>query len=89
MDRENKFWAYIWSIVIIGFVTMGAFVLHYNLERDRLPLKFTEAGISPAVVKCTNVSWSITSNYFICKKVLSNAGLTKEEAEKLVDGLQQ
>ena len=87
MNSEEKFYAYIMSLVAIVAIALISGLIYYNLEQGKLPLLLVEKGINPAVVRCINVSWSITSNYIICNKILANEGLSKKEAKKLVEEL--
>lgn len=85
--EDNKLYAYLWSLLAVVVVVVSSSAFYTNIHQSELPLRLIEQGISPAVARCTDVSWNITSNYVICKEVLANSRLTKKEATKLAEEL--
>jgi len=86
MDN-NKLYAYLLSLLAIIVVVLSSIIFYYNIRQSEMMLLLIDKGINPAVIKCTEVSWKLTSNYVICKEILDNAGLSKKEAIKLIEEL--
>lgn len=56
---------------------------------NEIMLKLVEQGVSPAVMECLNRNWNTVSVHDICKTILTNNDLTREEAEELVNELKE
>lgn len=98
--EDNNLYAWIWGIVAIVAVVAIASLTYYNLEAKSnvqisnefkvKKLEFQQTmvkdyNVSPAVLECLERDWDNVSVYQICKEVLSNSELTREEAERLVE----
>lgn len=87
MDSETKGWCFFVACIVIVLVTLMACITYYNLEDDKMMIRLAEMGVSPAVVRCVDSSWDSIATHAICSKVLLNHTMTREQAEKLVEGL--
>lgn len=87
MSGEEKLWAFFFACITIIVVIIASCITFYKTEQDKLPLRLVDKGVNPAVAQCIDVSWTISSNYIICSKVLANEKLTSKEAKELVKGL--
>lgn len=91
MDGEEKGWAWLVSCIAIVLVTLIGCVTYYNIEdnkmEERLIIKALEKGVSPAVLKCVDTTWETIATHGICRQVLTNHNLTREQAAKLVEEL--
>lgn len=66
--------------------------LRYQHKEKTLDFKkdmVSQYGVSPAVLECLERDWDKVSVYQICKEVLSNHNLTKDEARRLSDKMKE
>lgn len=88
------------NALLMGFWICVAFVICFvasllvlpNMDKpsdNEIMLKLVEQGVQPAVMECLTRNWNQIPEYEICKTVLTNNNLTREEAEILVDELRQ
>ncbi len=85
---DNATWMGFWICVAftICFIVSLVVLPDINAPTDNeVMLKLSERGISPAVMECLTRSWAAVSAYEICKSVLTDNNLTREEAQTLVD----
>lgn len=88
------------NALLMGFWICAAFVICFVAALLILPgmdkpsdneimLKLVEQGVQPAVMECLTRNWNQIPEYEICKTVLTNNDLTREEAEELVNKLRE
>lgn len=87
-------WVYItgWTCCAVFAISIVAAIginHYYDDNRMRSMEKIViENGISPAVVECLDRNWDQNiGTFIICKEVLTNHNLSRDEAERLVNQL--
>ena len=101
---DNKLYMWIWACITIIITIIVASITYYNtispsateisIKYKIQKLKYQETlvktyNVSPAVLECLERRWDKVSVYQICKSVLSNNNLTKQEAQGMVDKMKE
>lgn len=104
IDTEARTVMWGWACATIMIVTIVGSILYYNVNTPStaaLSIKHKEKvleyhrimvekhGISPAVIECVDRNWGSVPVYQICKEILTNYKLTREEAKILVDKVKE
>lgn len=104
MEGKHKVEMWVWACVTIMIVCLISSITYYNIitpsvedrahEYKKQVIEYKENmikiyGISPAVLECIDRNWSDLSVYQICKEVLANHNMTKQQAEKLAEKLRE
>lgn len=87
---ENALWMGFWICMAFTICFVASLFILPNMDKpsdNEIMLLLVEQGVSPAVMECLTRNWNQIPEYEICKTVLTNNDLTREEAEELVNGL--
>lgn len=91
MDGEQKGYAWLVACIAVVLVVLIGSITYTNVEENRaesrLIEKMVDKGISPAVLVCIDTTWETVASHGICREVLTNHNLSRQDAEKLVQGL--
>lgn len=89
---DNATWMGFWICVAFVICFVASLLTLPNMDKpsdNEIMLELVAQGVSPAVMECLSRNWNQIPEYEICKTVLTNNNLTREEAEELVDGLRE
>lgn len=89
---DNATWMGFWICIAFTICFTVALLVIPKMDKpsdNEIMVELVGQGISPAVVECINRNWNQIPEYEICKTVLTNNNLTREEAEELVNGLRE
>ena len=89
---DNATWMGFWICIAFVVCFVASLLVIPNMDKpsdNEIMLELVTQGISPAVMECLSRNWNQIPEYEICKTVLTNNNLTREEAEMLVDELRQ
>ncbi len=89
---DNATWMSFWICVAFVICFVAAILTLPNMDKpsdNEIMLKLVELGVQPAVMECLTRNWNQIPEYEICKIVLTNNDLTREEAEELVNKLRE
>ncbi|KKN46812.1 hypothetical protein LCGC14_0669410 [marine sediment metagenome] len=88
----NATWMGFWICVAFVICFVVSLLTLPNIDKpsdNEIMVELVAQGISPAVMECLSRNWNQIPVYEICKTVLTNNDLTREEAEELVNELRQ
>ena len=89
---DNATWMGFWICVAFVVCFVASLLVIPGMDKpsdNEIMLELVAQGVSPAVMECLSRNWNQIPEYEICKTVLTNNNLTREEAEELVNGLRE
>lgn len=89
---DNATWMGFWICIAFTICFTVTLLVIPKMDKpsdNEIMVELVGQGISPAVMECLSRNWNQIPEYEICKTVLTNNNLTREEAEELVNGLRE
>jgi len=89
---DNATWMGFWICIAFTICFVALLLIIPKMDKpsdNEIMVELVAQGISPAVMECLSRNWNQIPEYEICKTVLTNNNLTREEAEELVNGLRE